>query len=959
MSNKRFPGLVSGPVQERDRSRNPLWKIRRFVFGGFLLGLLGVIALLAYNFNFVDLPDDISESLQEENVICASDVTENCTVDNAMAAGATVDEDRELIEPEDFDEVPQIFIDALLSAEDKTFYTHSGVEASSLVRAAGRSAMALAGRGGVVQGGSTITQQYVKKAYIDEKNTSTWKRKTMDPVLALKLEQRLADEIPECSSGDKKRCVKNEILRRYLNTVYFGRNGSNLAYGLKVASKTYFGKENMQELTLEEAAYLVVTLRAPESASLGTDGSFIGDPKQLRFRIDATLGLMLKEGYITEADIAKAQADMDANASPDKYDGVGLPTFVEARTTDTKTKGSDFGSRYFVDATNQELAELAESGDVRQGGLKVYTTLDLAKQEQAHKTVTNYVKADNPQMPNAALVSVDSNGLVRAMVGGTNYQERQFNYARDGYTQVGSLNKTFGLAVALEQGLSMNSLLVAPSEMVFPKANGGEDWVVGGGISDFPDEQQPKYGNLREATERSWNTAYAQLIQLEQVGPPRVAAKIEEFGIRAVPESQQVPSLILGVNGATPMEMASAYSTFEREGVKVDPVIIEKIENSRGEVICWYPSNGKCESKSAERPQRKATQIIDAEIARQINGALVDVVKSGTGKNANQIPHAAGKTGTTQDYQAAWFAGFSCDLTTTVMMGYEGELRMSDAVNQAKGNDVLPMRELFGDNASSKGNITSGLPAKMWGDYMKAIDKPACNGINVSTNYTGNVLGQELVTNLDVCGAVPVPQPQPDPNQPGNPNQQLPVDPTQPGNGQQQPGQPQQKLEDLVLPDGRVISADQLRFLSEEQIEQLKNGGQLRNGLRNGQVQNVSFSGSLAFQEQVAQQPAQPCLVYEGNGRWVSSNSAANPAGPATSMPETTVPETTMPETTMSETTLPETTQKVPTTRDQPPTTLQSSTTEEGVEPTVDESSTTKKEEEPGRPTSPRKPNGN
>ncbi len=695
MATNRPParrGLLAGPGPTRNRRRNPFWRFRRFLLLGFLFGfglLLGGIALLARE----ELPEDDFAGLAQTSFICSAEVTSSCDA-SVAAVALSGGEDRIIV---DYDAIPQVVIDAVVSAEDKNFFDDQlGVDPLGIARALYRDTR----EGRAAQGGSTITQQYVKNAFaIDAGRNLVTKLK--EAALAVKLTRQLSRE---------------EILGRYLNRIYFGRG----AYGVEAAARNYFGKD-VGELNLSEAAYLAGLIRAPSSA----DASI--DPVEANRRRATTLVRMVDDGLIT-------QAEADAvNASP--IETQVIPSTNREGLGDVA--GAAVGSEYFFEAVRQQLVQLEEQiGEVYSGGLRVYTTLDLEMQEAAYSSVFEVIgDPRNVDIPSASIVAVDELGRVEAMVGGYDFDASQVNLAlgRDGGgsgRQPGSSFKTFALAEAIEQQISARSLYSAPTFIEIPGANDGGPWRVRGGGSP------EGYRDLIDALRVSSNVVYAQL--MVDLSPQTVVQMAHDLGVTA--DLPEVNALVLGSGEVSVMDMAAAYSTISNQGTRRDPVLIERIENADGEIVCWYPVAGQCGSG----PDRPGTAVLDASIARQVTFALQQVVEAGTGRGAQFGQPAAGKTGTTQDARDAWFVGFTCNFTAAVWMGYPG----------APGEPVRTMADVGGIEVHG-----GDYPADIWSAFMAKATlihgggSPApCDGLATQTDFPGTIFNSQLsTTTLPPC----------------------------------------------------------------------------------------------------------------------------------------------------------------------------------------------------------------
>jgi penicillin-binding protein 1A len=636
--------------------RGRLWRWRRPLF---LLGLLFVLAVAGVAYLFTQVPLPTAEPpLLQTTFICGGEVTTGCTVDNSLAQ-LSGSEDRVTVT---YDQLPPVLINAVVAAEDRDFFEHQGVDPFGIARAL----WANVRNESVQQGGSTITQQYVKNVYLTQERTLT--RKVKEAALAVKVERELS---------------KQEILTRYLNVIYFGRG----AYGVQAASRSYFGK-NVDQLTLPEAAYLAGLIRAPETADAQL---LFFDPKQPEQRATAqqrrrsVLDGMLVEGYITQAEYDGAvDASWDSVlARPLTANNFGTVAFPE------------LGTEYYLDYVKHWLVTSGEFTDaeIYGGGLRIYTTLDLDMQRAAIDAVSSTL--NRPDDPAAALVALDGQGRVKAMVGGLDYQKSRVNLAVGSEgggsgRQPGSSFKPIILAEALKQGTPLDKVYDAPAKKVFPDANAGDDWEVG----NYADAGLGKL-NLIDSTRKSSNTAYAQMIL--DVGVDNAAALAKRMGISA--EVPDYPSIVLGTSSVSVLDMASAYSTFADNGEHVDPVVVARVTDAKGTVLYEAPNERE--------------RVLSEDVAQGVNWTLNQVVENGTGTGAKFGQPAAGKTGTTDEYRDAWFVGYTCSLTSAVWMGYPG------------APDTAPryMNSVHGVQ------VTGGtFPATIWRKFMTEATKdlPSC-----------------------------------------------------------------------------------------------------------------------------------------------------------------------------------------------------------------------------------------
>jgi penicillin-binding protein 1A len=581
------------------------------------LALVLVVALsgVVYVIWQVPLPAE-DPPLLETSFVCASNVSTDCNADNAIAQ-LSADVDRVSV---DYEQIPPIVVLAVVAVEDREFFDHSGVNPVAV----GRALWADLRNEGLQQGGSTITQQYVKNTYLSDDRTL--ERKVREAVLAVKLERELA---------------KQEIMERYLNTIYWGRG----AYGIQAAARTYFGKD-AEDLGLQEAAYLAGIIRAPEAADAqrADDDPLASEQREAAtIRRKAALDAMVGEGYIEPE-------------ARDAVDGGGWDYVLER--SDTTSYGEvarpELGTEYFVDYVRHWLVASGRFTDAELwgGGLRVYTTIDFEAQEAAVDAVESTLGRDDD--PAASLVAIDEDGYVRAMVGGADHDESQVNLAvgvegGGSGRQPGSSFKPIVLAEALSQGLPLETTYESPAKITIPEADAGNDWTV----ANYADAGLGTL-NLVQATKVSSNTAYAQLI--EETGAEPVAALGHRMGITG--DLPQVPSLTLGTGSVSVLDMAAAFSTLANDGEKVGPWVVSRVTDAQGKILWEAP---------AEREQ-----ALDPEVAQAVSWVLHQVVEDGTGKAAKFDQPAAGKTGTTEEYRDAWFVGYTCHLTAAVWVGYPG-----------------------------------------------------------------------------------------------------------------------------------------------------------------------------------------------------------------------------------------------------------------------------------------------
>ena len=612
---------------------------------------VGVLAV-TYAFASIPLPSDVK-------LASAAEVYDR----NGDLIGIYSGEERRFLI--DTKTLPGYVGQAVIAAEDRDFYEHNGISPRGIVRAAWENITG----GGISQGGSTITQQYIKNAVLrDPEQTVT--RKIKEAILAVKLERRYS---------------KRQILGFYLNTIYLGRG----AYGIEAAARVYFDK-SAPKLTLGEAAYLAGIISAPESYQpKGNQGG-------ARAQRDRVLAAMVELGSITQQ---QADKEMDQKVKAIKDEG-------------GETKSQE--AAYFMEWLRKDVLEPEYGSDLYTSGFKIYTTLDLGLQAEAEEAVDNQLTPEDTV--EAAVVSMTPRGEVRALVGGRDFNNvkkaRGFNFVSDNGRQPGSAHKPFTLLTAIEQGISPSSRFsgASPAYIEDPTCANpdGTPWEVDnyGGSS---------YGTLSldEATTNSVNAVYAQLIA--EIGPEGVADLLEDFGFDPPPGEKEIPArcaLALGGSdvNSTPLELARAYAGFTARGVlpKVSPV--RYIENSDGACVKAYlPTDQKCRQRTQPGGQR----VVEENSADVLNQVMTHVVEGGTATAAGIGRPVAGKTGTTQNNVDAWFAGSVPQLTTVVWMGYKSE---------RKGQVVPEMRYCADPDLCRPVQgieVTGGsFPAEIWADFM-------------------------------------------------------------------------------------------------------------------------------------------------------------------------------------------------------------------------------------------------
>jgi penicillin-binding protein 1A len=678
------------------------------------------------------------DELAQSSYICAADVPANsCTAKNAMTR--LQDEEKGNRTNVRLDEVPEVVVEAVISMEDRKFFEHDGVNPVGIARAMFQNVKG----GGVSQGGSTITQQYVKNAF-KLSTERALSRKVKEAVLSVKLEQQMS---------------KQEILEGYLNTIFFGRG----AYGIGAASQAYFGIDVREITDPGQAALLAGIIRAPALAEPSKH------PEEATRRRHTALVAMQEEGYLTEDEVATAEAQPVADPWVRPYSSVKLTETLRGVGQDYMA--TDYLPPYITAELQRIDPERFTEEVITSGGLRVYTSLDYGLQRAAWEAVTTTLfNEDDPATPQwegdpeASLVAVDDQGLVRAMVGSrhpyTPGGDFQLNYALQA-REPGSTFKPIVLAEALREGYSLESRYNAQGTMEFDQPEvrdpEGNPWKV----SNYS-ESDAGVMDLVRATNQSSNTAYAQLmldLGLAPVdpdgdgrsvaeGPQKVATLAEQMGVWRgdIPDENTSPAMVLGTVNATPLEMAGVYSTFANRGVHRQPDIITRVEqvDQDGKTTVLY-----------ERQVREARVLSEVQ-ADLVTHALQTVIEpGGTAEGADIGKPAAGKTGTSQQNRNAWFAGYVPKLTAVVWMGYP----KNDFVNPETGRKELwPMNE-SGRLVQGRTATGGSFPATIWKKFMEvatANTTDAFVGVSPEQIASGNALHEgELLTPEEAATSIP------------------------------------------------------------------------------------------------------------------------------------------------------------------------------------------------------------
>ncbi|SCK22463.1 Membrane carboxypeptidase (penicillin-binding protein) [Streptomyces sp. WMMB 714] len=643
----------------------PSWKLVLGTFAGFIGAIIGLSGIALA---MVQVPDPNKATEQQKNVYYWADGSQ-------MVVAGGGEQNRQIVP---LAQIPESMQDAVIAAENETFYDDAGVDPVGIVRAVGRMAL-----GGDTQSGSTITQQYVKNTYLDQSQTIT--RKLKELFISIKV-------------GAQEE--KPDILAGYLNTGYYGRG----AYGIQAAAQAYY-RVDSKKLNPSQAAFLSATLNGPNLYDPAGGVGSAATPEKNRQRAEArwkwTLDREVQTGRMSKAERAKYQK---------------FPTPKPPKKS-TELKGQ---KGYMVDVANNYITANSETIDdrrLKQGGLRIYTTFDKKKMAQMTRAVEQVRKANiDPeqrdvdkyvQFGGASVKPKD--GAIVAMYGGEDATTHFTNNADYTGVQVGSTFKPFVLAAAMRDGkrdpegpevqgadartpVSPKSVYNGDNKVKLREYDGdiwrdkeGKEW------------RQRNDGNesrgqidLREAMQYSVNTPYIQLGM--DVGVDKVADAALKAGLNEDSFARRTPTFSLGTSAPSAIRMANAYATFASSGMASEPYSVKKVEEDGTNVYEHQPS-----VKSA----------FEAKVADNVTDVLKTVVQDGTGSAAKALGRpAAGKTGTTDDNKSAWFSGYTPQLSTAV-----GMWRVND---KAKVQKFLKMYGV-GNQDSIHG---ASFPAEIWTKYM-------------------------------------------------------------------------------------------------------------------------------------------------------------------------------------------------------------------------------------------------
>ncbi|MFF9363079.1 transglycosylase domain-containing protein [Streptomyces griseoluteus] len=641
----------------------PSWRLTT----GLGIGFVGSLVVMAgVGYALVNIPSENDAAKSQNNVYYWSDGTQ------MVATGTGVNRQNLTI-----DKIPKAMQYAVISAENKSFYKDSGVDPMGIARA-----LANMARGGQTQGGSTITQQFVKNTYLSQDQTLT--RKFTEMFISLKVGTKLS---------------KDQIMQGYLNTSYYGRG----AYGIQAAAQTYYGKD-AKDLSASQCAVLAALLKGPTyydpagNADLDKNATQAANTARSEGRWRWILGEMHKDNRLTDTQYQEAVR---------KY-----PTPQGRKAT----RGMNGQISYLVDTAKKYVLNHSKITEAKfdQGGYQITTTFQKNKVDALTAAVKKIQKSRlNPKTKEkdkyvqfGAASVVPNDGAIVALYGGDGYENGHFtNNADTSGVPVGSTWKPYVLAAAMQDGTyNSNGEGISP----LSKYNGNDHLKVRRPDGSYylnkdnsfffqANESDHPWGyiTLRKAMEQSVNTPFVQLGV--DVGMSKVRDMARSTGILEGSMAKDLnPSFAIGTSTPSAIRMADSYATFAASGKQADPYSVTMVKKD-GEELGGFT-----------KPQRR--QVMDSSIANNVTDVLENVIQNGTGQNARALGRtAAGKTGTTDENKSAWFVGYTQQLSTSVAMFRENP----------KDHRLLSMNGTAGTDSIHGGDI----PTSVWTEYMLAALK--------------------------------------------------------------------------------------------------------------------------------------------------------------------------------------------------------------------------------------------
>ncbi|MGW8355353.1 transglycosylase domain-containing protein [Streptomyces wedmorensis] len=634
-----------------DKSKARKRGIRRFFTWRKLLGTFFVCCLLAMGalyvvYLLVPVPSANAEATMQSNIYKYS---------NGKILARTGEINREIV---GLEKIPEKVQKAFVAAENKSFYRDNGVDIKGTTRAAWST---ITGKG--KQGGSTITQQYVKNFYLSQDQTATRKLKEM--VIAIKVDDEMS---------------KSDILAGYMNTSYYGRS----AYGIQAAARSYYGVDATQ-LTIPQGAYLASLLQAPNQYdwnSASTTGR-----KLVEERWNYVLDNMVGEGWLSASERAGMKFPVPQKPKP--------------------APGMEGQTGYIVEAANQELMRQGVSEeDIKAGGWTITLNIDEKRQKDLVKAVDEELeskidrKGDKKQATiQAGATSVDpKTGAVVAMYGGVGATEHWMSNATRRDYQPASTFKPLVLASAIDN----HSVTQDGRRIGLGTVYDGNSRrpVVGSDIPFAPEnEDDDDYGpvTVQKATNSSINSVYAQMIV--DVSPAKVKKTALALGMKDGIDFPESPAISLGTMGASTMDMAGVYATLDNHGRKVTPTLVKAATHR---------------DRTVDPGKAIGDQVITRTAADTATKAMTGVVTNGSGFRAAGDYEAAGKTGTSENNRSAWFVGYTPELVTAVGLFGEdakgNQVTLTDTINKGRANGGRTPAQIWGDYTERALNGGSDTP---------------------------------------------------------------------------------------------------------------------------------------------------------------------------------------------------------------------------------------------------------
>lgn len=621
---------MSLQTRKRRQRRSAGGGARLLLIGGGLLASVVVIAVLGVVGYVAHVADGTPNPNKLKPVLMGG--SSQVFAADGTRLGFIHSED--LRSPVEWGQIPTDLKNATVAIEDQRFYKNNGVDLTGIFRAAVKDLV----HGGALQGASTITMQLMRNLYMHS-DTHTFKQKIEEAKMAIDY---------------TKNHSKHTILTQYLNSVPYGTVGGQTAIGVQAASRVFFGKP-VWELDLEQCALLAGLPQAP------SEYNPLLDPAAARQRRNEVLAKMAQLHYVSKAQAAAAE-----RAPLETHEG----DYYSQRRED-----------FFFEYVREQLEERYGKKAVEEGGLKVYTTIDLNMQRQARKAIAEVL--DEPEDPASAIVTINpANGDIEAMAESESYEKSQYNLAADGHRQPGSTFKAIDLADALSRGIDPNTTYYVSKELP-------AGWLPG-----YPEYSVKTFEgtyagpiNLVSATLKSDNTVYAQLAA--DLGEETITQMAYQMGVKTHLSSfpaEAIGGLTLGV---TPLEMAIVYATLADGGWRNTPIAITKVVFPDGHV-----------DESWGQPHR--VKVLSEAITGEETRILHLNVLGGTAVNSRIECPTAAKTGTTSEFIDAWLDGYNSEYSTVVWMGYP--------------NRRVSMTDVHGELQQG-----GALPAVIWHDYMSAV----------------------------------------------------------------------------------------------------------------------------------------------------------------------------------------------------------------------------------------------